>query len=161
MTLVLLRIDERLIHGQVVVGWGAEVRPDHYVVVDDELAASEWEQELYVLGLPDDQTAEFEQTEAARLRVDEWDADPRRVVLLTRDTATMAALAPQGVLSDRDINLGGIHHAPGRVEYLPYVHLDADDLEALRTLRQEGARVTAQDLPSTKARSLDHLLEEE
>lgn len=161
MTLVLLRIDERLIHGQVVVGWGAEVRPEHYVVVDDHLAASVWEQDLYVLGLPDDQTAEFVAPQAARLRVPEWDADPRRVVLLTKDLATMAALAPEGVLRDRDINLGGIHHAPGRVEYLPYVHMDSDDVEALRTLRREGARVTAQDLPSTKARNLDHLLEGE
>ena len=161
MTLVLLRIDERLIHGQVVVGWAAEVQPEHYVVVDDDLAESEWEQELYALGLPEGQSAEFVAVEEARLRVDDWDADSRRVVLLTKGLAAMAALTPGGVLSDRDINLGGIHHAPGRAEYLPYVHMDADDVAALKTLRQAGARVMAQDLPSSKARSLDHVLEGE
>jgi mannose/fructose/N-acetylgalactosamine-specific phosphotransferase system component IIB len=158
VTLVLLRIDERLIHGQVVVGWAAEVRPQHYVVVDDDLAVSDWEQDLYLLGLPEDHTAEFVAVEEARLRVDDWDADPRRVVLLTRGLAAMAALTPGGVLTDRDINLGGIHHAPGRSEYLPYVHMDAGDIEALGTLRQAGARVMAQDLPSTRPRTLDHLL---
>jgi mannose/fructose/N-acetylgalactosamine-specific phosphotransferase system component IIB len=161
VTIVLLRIDERLIHGQVVVGWGAEVRPEHYVVVDNELAASEWEQELYLLGLPEDQSAEFVGTETAHLRVDDWDADPRRVVILTRSVAAMAALSPGGILTDRDINLGGLHHAPGRAEILSYVHLDADDIAALQTLRQAGARVAAQDLPSTRPRSIDHLLEGE
>jgi PTS system mannose-specific IIB component/fructoselysine and glucoselysine-specific PTS system IIB component len=156
--LVLLRIDERLIHGQVVVGWGAELRPDHYVVVDDDLTASEWEQELYQLGLPENQGAEFVTVGEARARMGEWDADERRVVLLTKDLVTMAALASGGALSQRKINLGGIHHAPGREEYLPYLHMDATDLGALKTLQQAGARVTAQDLPSTKERSFDHLV---
>jgi mannose/fructose/N-acetylgalactosamine-specific phosphotransferase system component IIB len=130
------------------------------VVADDDLALSEWEQELYVLGLPEGQSAEFVALAEARQRVDEWDADPRRVVLLTKGLAAMAALTPDGVLTDRDINLGGIHHAPGRVEYLPYLHMDAADLEALGTLLGAGARVTAQDLPSSRAESLDHVLEE-
>ena len=38
MPVVLCRVDERLIHGQVVIGWGHELRPDRYVVVDDEIA---------------------------------------------------------------------------------------------------------------------------
>ena len=45
MPVVLYRIDERLIHGQVVMGWGPQLAVEHYVVVDDELATSEWEQD--------------------------------------------------------------------------------------------------------------------
>ncbi len=59
MPVVLYRIDERLIHGQVVMGWGPQLGVEHYVVVDDELATSEWEQDLYRLGLPDATTADF------------------------------------------------------------------------------------------------------
>jgi PTS system mannose-specific IIB component/fructoselysine and glucoselysine-specific PTS system IIB component len=44
MSIVLFRVDERLIHGQVVVGWGAELHPDRIIVVDDEIAHSQWEQ---------------------------------------------------------------------------------------------------------------------
>ena len=47
MPIVLFRVDERLIHGQVVVGWGSKLRPDRFLVVDAALATSEWEQELY------------------------------------------------------------------------------------------------------------------
>jgi hypothetical protein len=56
MPVVLYRVDERLIHGQVVVGWGGPLNADRLIVVDDDLAASPWEQELYCLGVP----AEFE-----------------------------------------------------------------------------------------------------
>ncbi|HIC54769.1 MAG TPA: PTS N-acetylgalactosamine transporter subunit IIB, partial [Gemmatimonadetes bacterium] len=50
VSIVLFRIDERLIHGQVVIGWGHQLRPDRYAVVDDDLADSAWEQDLYRLG---------------------------------------------------------------------------------------------------------------
>jgi PTS system mannose-specific IIB component/fructoselysine and glucoselysine-specific PTS system IIB component len=52
MPIVLLRVDERLIHGQVVVGWGEHIHMDRIAVVDDEISASPWEQELYCLGVP-------------------------------------------------------------------------------------------------------------
>ena len=42
MTLVLHRIDDRLIHGQVVVGWGQPLNIQFIVLVDDAVAASEW-----------------------------------------------------------------------------------------------------------------------
>ena len=48
--IVLNRIDDRLIHGQVVVGWGQPLDVRFIVLVDDEVAASEWGQELYRMG---------------------------------------------------------------------------------------------------------------
>ena len=59
MPITLLRVDERLIHGQVVVGWGERYHVDRIVVVDDELRRSEWEQELYCLGVPPNVDAAF------------------------------------------------------------------------------------------------------
>ena len=52
MALDVFRIDERLLHGQVIVGWGMRLGLERYVVVDDELAVSPWEQDLYSAGLP-------------------------------------------------------------------------------------------------------------
>ena len=50
MSIVLFRVDERLLHGQVVIGWGNQLRPDRYLVVDEKLTVSGWEQDLYRLG---------------------------------------------------------------------------------------------------------------
>ena len=101
MSIVLFRVDERLIHGQVVVGW-AELHPDRIVVVDDEIAASQWEQELYAMGLPSEVTPEFEPVVDARGMLATWRTGGERVVVLTRDVATMHKLAEGGVMNFSD-----------------------------------------------------------
>ena len=160
MTVVLFRIDERLIHGQVVLGWGSQLRPDRYVVVDDEVARSEWEQELYLLGLPEGTEGLFLDVAEARRRLERLEQDEVGTVILTRDVATMLRLARGGTLADRTVNIGGIHHGPGRRQVLPYLHLDDEDRQRLRELHEEGAAVSARDLPTTTEVPLTTLLEE-
>lgn len=158
MSIVLFRIDERLIHGQVVVAWGAVLHPDRIVVVDDELAASEWEQELYCLGLPADITAEFVRVADARARLDEWRDSAERIIILARDIATMLRLGRDGRLHGAEINVGGIHHAPDRREVLPYVFLSEREASSLRELAAQGADVNARDLPAARRVPLSQLL---
>lgn len=158
MSIVLFRIDERLIHGQVVVAWGGALHPDRIVVVDDELAVSAWEQELYVLGVPDEVTAEFASVEDARTRIDAWRASADRVIVLARDVATMLRLGRGGLLNGDEINVGGIHHAPDRREVLPYVFLSDREAIGLRELAAQGAEVSARDLPAARRVPLSQLL---
>jgi mannose/fructose/N-acetylgalactosamine-specific phosphotransferase system component IIB len=157
VAIVLLRVDERLVHGQVTVGWGMRLRPVRYVVVDDELAEAEWEQDLFRLGVPAGSEVEFTGVEEARSRFPVWDEAPGPTILLTRDLDHMLRLARGGVLEGREVNLGGIHHAPGRDRVLPYLFLSTEDRERIRALLEEGARVEARDLPDaprTRARTL-------
>ncbi|HEX2166906.1 MAG TPA: PTS sugar transporter subunit IIB [Longimicrobiales bacterium] len=160
MPIVLHRIDERLIHGQVVVGWGGQLHPDRIVVVDDDLAGSSWEQELYSLGLPPEIMAEFASVRNARERIPKWRISRERVIMLTRDAATMAALARGGLLAGEEINVGGLHHSPGRRQALPYVYLSDAEEDALRELAASGADVSARDLPATRPVTLDQLLQD-
>lgn len=149
MGIVLFRVDERLIHGQVILGWGRHLRPDRYVVVDDELAGSEWEKELYRLTLDGDSEVAFLTVEEARDAVGGLRSEKARIVLLTRDVDHMARLSRGGLLAGAEVNLGGLHYRPGRTEVRPYLHLDAEDREAVRTLTEEGVTVTGRDLPET------------
>lgn len=159
MPIVLQRVDERLIHGQVVIGWGGQLDPQRYLVVDDELAESAWEQELYVLGAGDAEVV-FASVAEARSALGHWRDEPQRSVLLTRDIAAMRALAAGGLLSDTKVNLGGIHHGPGRAEVLTYLHLTEADLDDLRAMAAEGVKISARDLPDTHRVSLETLLDE-
>lgn len=158
MSIVLFRIDERLIHGQVVIGWGHQLRPDRYAVVDDDLADSAWEQDLYRLGAG---TADvvFATTEDARGRLPEWRDGPLRTILLTRDVTTMWRLGAGGMLAGDRVNLGGLHHGPGRRELLTYLHLTAEDEDHLVKLAAEGVEVSAHDLPDAHRVPLETLLE--
>ena len=158
MTVVLYRIDERLIHGQVVIGWGTQLHPDSYLVVDDALAASDWEQELYVLGLPEEIQVEFLTVDEARARLPELREDSSRTLLLTRDLGTMLDLAKGGLLAREKVNLGGIHHAAGRVEVRPYLYLGETERAQLREIASEGVLVFARDLPGSPQVGLEGLL---
>lgn len=150
MPIVLCRVDDRLIHGQVVVGWGQPLGVNRIVLVDNQVAGSDWEQDLYRMGVSPEIEVSFESVATASAHLAAWRSDGRRVLLLTGDLETMAALHAADPLAIHRINLGGIHHRPGRRERLPYLYLTDDELRAALALEAAGADITAQDLPTTQ-----------
>lgn len=157
MTLVLNRIDDRLIHGQVVVGWGQPLDIAFIVLVDDTVAEADWEQDLYRMGVPPEMEVRFHSAAAAVPLLDGYRTESRPGILLTGDIATMRTLVEKGGV--REVNVGGIHHRAGRTQHLRYVFLTPEEGSALRELDVLGAVVTAQDVPAAKAVPLDELLE--
>lgn len=150
MPLLLYRVDDRLIHGQVVVGWGRPLGVQFIVLVDDSVRASEWEQDLYRMGVPPTIELIFaSQAEGVR-DLTGWQQDARPGLLLTADLGAMAGLRGAHPSLER-INLGGIHHKPGRTERLPYLYLTDEELALAQRLRQGGAVVQAQDVPTAPA----------
>ena len=143
---MLFRVDERLIHGQVVIGWGHELRPNRYFVVDDDLAESDWEQELYRLGADGVEVVFSSRVEASDA-LGAYLGDASRTILLTRDVVTMRALVEGGEMTGRTVNVGGIHPGPGRVKVLNYLHLSPADVDDVRRIVAAGVRVQARDLP--------------
>ncbi|HEX9885699.1 MAG TPA: PTS sugar transporter subunit IIB [Longimicrobiales bacterium] len=158
MTIVLRRVDERLIHGQVVIGWGSQLHPTRYVIVDDDLAGSGWEQDLYRLAVSDGATVVFLTVLEARALLQSMEDDSERTILLTRDVGSMVRLARQGALAGRAVNLGGMHFGEGRTRVRSYLFLSEDDREGIRELAGGGATVTARDLPDSAQVTLDDLI---
>jgi len=156
----LYRIDDRLIHGQVVVGWGQPLSVGFIVLVDDEVAASEWEQELYRMGVPPEMDVIFEGVNEAAEQLDEWNADPRPGILLTGDIDTMnrlIELRPE----IREVNLGGLHHRADRAACVRYVYLAPEEEGKLKQLASRGVTITARDVPAAPAIPLETLLRRE
>lgn len=157
MSVVLFRVDERLVHGQVVVGWGRRFHPSRMIVVDDELAVSLAEQEIYDMGVPEEIEASFWSEREAIERLPEVLADPDPAFVLTENLATMKRLIEAGI-AIREVNVGGLHAAPGREEIVPYVHLGSDDAERIRAMEDAGVEVVARDVPGADAvRLVDRL----
>jgi PTS system mannose-specific IIB component/fructoselysine and glucoselysine-specific PTS system IIB component len=156
VTLVLHRIDDRLIHGQVVVGWGQPLDIAFILLVDDEVAASEWEQELYRMGVPPEMDVHFLSVEDALTQLPRYENDPRHGILLTGDIDTMRRLIEGANIPS--INLGGIHHKAGRTQRLRYLFLSSDEENALRDIATRGVSVSAQDVPGARPIPLEDLL---
>lgn len=157
MALEHFRIDDRLIHGQVVVGWGQPLGLRFIVLVDDEVARSDWEQELYRMGVPPDMDVFFDSVDDAARRLAMYRADRRSGMLLTGDIDTMerlVAAAPRIT----SVTIGGVHHKPGRTARSRYVFLTPDEEQRLAALADRGVQVSAQDVPGASPVPLDELL---
>src|ERR1044072_4527893 len=156
MTLLLYRIHDRLIYGQVVVGWGQPLDLKFIVLVDDTVAASDWEQELYRMGVPPEMEVFFHSTADAIAQLPKYQSDKRHGLLLTGDIATMRQLVDGATIPT--VNVGGIHSKPGRTQKMRYVFLTRDEENQLRARAARGPVVTAQDVPAARAVPLEDLL---
>ncbi|HEX9582637.1 MAG TPA: PTS sugar transporter subunit IIB [Gemmatimonadales bacterium] len=149
MTLVLVRVDDRYVHGQVVVGWGRALRVQRILLVDDAVRAGTWEQDLYRIGVPPDVELEFASVAEAGARLGALDQSPERVLVLMGDVETLVrvcAYAPPIT----QVTIGGLHQTPGRRERLTYVFLSDVEAAKLHGLSRAGISVTAQDVPTAR-----------
>jgi PTS system mannose-specific IIB component/fructoselysine and glucoselysine-specific PTS system IIB component len=152
MSWLLHRVDDRLIHGQVVLAWGEALHPRRIWVADDSCAANEWERELLVSSAPDLDVRVVTVEEAARGHAEEAEAVGGAFLLL-RDLATAARLVEAGALL-RSLNIGGLHYAPGKDKINEYVYMDDSDRNAARMLLAHDVALEVQDVPSTRAQPL-------
>jgi PTS system mannose-specific IIB component/fructoselysine and glucoselysine-specific PTS system IIB component len=149
MGIVLYRIDDRLIHGQVVVGWGQPLDIGFIVLVDDNVATCDWEQDLYRMGVPPEMDIVFATVDEAVRDHDSMTTDSRHGILVTPDIETMSRFVER-VGGVREVNVGGIHHRAGRIQKMRYVFLAPPEESQLRALIESGVRVMAQDVPTAR-----------
>ena len=143
--IVLVRLDERLIHGQVVVGWSS-LAATAFVVVDDPVVASDWERDLVLAGVPDDAAGDVVTVAEAIEAWPEWRSDKERRLIIVQSVRTLDDLLAGGVPLGH-VNVGGLHQRPGRREFLTYVHLDPAELAACRRLCHAGVHLEARNVP--------------
>jgi PTS system mannose-specific IIB component/fructoselysine and glucoselysine-specific PTS system IIB component len=155
MSWVLHRIDDRLIHGQVLVAWGARLDPARIWVVDDGVAASDWERQLFQDAAPGIDVRVVSVAEAAAAYGGEAAASGN-AFLLVRDLATACRLLDAGAMA-HDWNVGGLHYAPGKDKVNDYVYLDQADRADARALLRRGVTLTVQDVPASEPLALSRL----
>jgi mannose/fructose/N-acetylgalactosamine-specific phosphotransferase system component IIB len=155
MSWTLHRVDDRLIHGQVVVAWAGRLRPGRIWVVDNASAADPWERELISTVAPGIEVRVATVAEAVAHYAAEA-AAPGGAFLLVRDLGTALALVEAGAAIP-SFTLGGLHYAPGRDKVNEYIYLDAGDRRAARALIARGVALQVQDVPATRPQPLPAL----
>jgi len=150
MPIVLCRVDDRLVHGQVVMGWGRPLDLHRIVLVDDEVRSSSWEQELYRMAVPPEMAVEFASAEEAAPKLEAWAHGRERVLVLVGTVGTAAELFRRAPGALSRLNLGGIHAGTGRRERLRYLYLSDGELAMLQGLARGGLEISAQDVPTSR-----------
>jgi PTS system mannose-specific IIB component len=154
MAWTLVRLDDRLLHGQVAVGWAGRLKPLRIVVADDVVSASELGRELAESSAPPGVEARVVSLEeAAGLP----EACAEGAFLLLRGPSELLRLVRAGVRLP-EVNVGGLHAAPGRKRVLDYLYLDREGAAALREAAAAGCHLVAQDVPGNPGHDVLTLL---
>jgi mannose/fructose/N-acetylgalactosamine-specific phosphotransferase system component IIB len=158
MSWILHRVDDRLIHGQVVIAYGHRLQPKRIWVADDAAAASAWERSLLLSAAPGIEVRVVTVAVAAAAYESEA-GEPGGAFLLLRDLSAALALVEAGAPVP-SLNLGGLHYAPGKSKVNEYIYLGDLDRSAARALLERGVTLEVQDVPATRVQPLRALIPE-
>lgn len=144
--ILLTRIDNRLVHGQVGVTWTKTIGANLIVVCDDEAANDQLQQQLMTFTAKSsgvgirfftvDYTAEI---------IDNASPD-QKIFLVVKTPATVKALIEKGVHL-KDVNVGNMHFSNGKRAITKKVYVDDQDMADLKFAAEHGANVYCQDVP--------------
>ena len=152
MPLVLIRIDDRLIHGQVVLGWGLTLKPDRIILCSDRIAEDDEQREMF---------SEFDALMDSNCEICIWNEDEtvrylasdrfdgERVILVVETPAELHRLVEKGTAFET-VNVGGMHFRRGKFELANYIYVDEDDIRYLRQLLDRGIELEGRDVPTAK-----------
>ncbi|KAB7663732.1 PTS N-acetylgalactosamine transporter subunit IIB [Plesiomonas shigelloides] len=154
--IVLSRIDERLVHGQVGVQWVGFANANIIVVANDEVAADQIQQNLMEMVLAEGIAIRF-WTVQKTIDTIHKAADRQRILLVCRTPKDFRQLVEGGVPVTQ-INVGNMHYAEGKTQIAKTVSVDAEDIEEFRQLKAQGVTCTVQGVPTESATDLFTLL---
>lgn len=145
----LIRVDNRLVHGQVLEAWLPALDAHGILVADDEAASNVLARSAMALAIPPKASFQVERVSAAAdlLRPGGRGAPGVRTLLLVRDVRDAVALRELGVPIPR-LNVGNVHFANGRRQVAPTVYLDAGEMKALARLAAGGTEIDVRAVPS-------------
>ncbi|MBE6005563.1 MAG: PTS sugar transporter subunit IIB [Sarcina sp.] len=157
--IVLTRVDDRLIHGEVVMGWVPAMRITRIIIVDDSMAGNPFAVRALQALVPPNMKCYVYTTEKA---VDRLMADgPRgeRLLLLVKTPLTLQALAEKGLVFE-ECNLGCAGIDAGRKPFFKNISLSRQEVQALDVLRKKGCEPYYQLVPDQKRYDVSSAIEE-
>ncbi len=153
--IALFRVDNRLIHGQVVEAWLPSVGAQRLLVADDEAAANPLIRAAMALAVPP--TVKVQIAPLASADFASALSGPERTVVLVRDVGG-AVVARERGLAFTALNLGNIHFESGRIQISPSVFLSPAEAKSLQALAGSGVAVEARALPKDKPLPLSEIV---
>lgn len=151
--ILLTRIDNRLVHGQVGVTWTSTIGANLLVVVDDEVAKDDIQQKLmgitaetYGFGI---RFFSIEKT----VNVISKAAPHQKIFLICRTPQTVRKLIEGGV-ELKDVNVGNMHFSEGKKQISSKVYVDNQDLSDLQFIKRHGVNIFIQDVPGDSKESI-------
>ena len=149
MGIILVRVDSRLIHGQILEAWIPHIGADALIVVDDEVASDLLRRTVMEMAVPSSIDVSFETVQDA---VDQYKHNgfQSRKTMLLFSNLNDAVYAFKNGLDFKSLNLGNMHYCEGKVQVCANICLDTQDLDRIVYLEKEGVFIDSRSVPGEK-----------
>jgi mannose/fructose/N-acetylgalactosamine-specific phosphotransferase system component IIB len=149
MAINILRIDDRLIHGQVVEGWLRSVQVSVLVIVSDRLTDKEEEKILFSLAVQGRMSVDCINIAEAAKRFSGDYYKKSQVMVLVESPKEVLELLQKG-LKIESINVGGLHFSPGKTAINDSLYVNDEDCEIFEKIAAFNVVIEGRTLPNDK-----------
>lgn len=145
--IVLARVDDRLIHGEVVSVWTPSLGVNRIIVVDDDVAADDFNKRVIKALAPNGVKVNVYGTEkGAEVLMKDPKSPQEKVMVLTKTPITYDRMSELGLKLD-SVNLGGMGLRDQRTTFIKNVACSPDEITAIKNLMNKGVHVFYQLVP--------------
>lgn len=146
--ILLTRVDNRLIHGQVGVTWVNHLGANLILVADDEVSNDSVQQNLMEMVVPDSIQTRFFSIEKT-INVIHKANENQKIFLVCRTPQNALKLIEGGV-PIKELNIGNMHFNEGKEQISSTVSLDENDKQTIRKILDHGVKVEVRRVPEEK-----------
>lgn len=157
MDLKLVRIDSRLIHGQVVTKWVKQTGANEILIIDDGLAEDDFMLSIYKMAAPSDTPVNVRSVEDI---TEDWKSgtlEEKKIFVLFKDVDT-AYRTYKNEFPLTKIQIGGLGSGPGKKKVYGPIYFDDNDVEMLTEMSQNKVDVVLQQVPEEPSLTFDKAL---
>jgi Phosphotransferase system, mannose/fructose/N-acetylgalactosamine-specific component IIB len=147
MAIELVRIDDRLVHGQIVQGWLKVIDINKIVVVSDAIADDQMQQMLLSMAVPSNIELEIKTVKEASVSALNGNYSKIKTMMLFSNPTDVLAVIESGV-DFKSVNVGGMHFCPGKKQLLCNLSVDDKDIYALEAIHCKGIEIEGRVLPA-------------
>ena len=152
--ILLVRIDNRLVHGQVGVTWTTSLGANLLLVADDQAANDKMQQELMSLTAKSSGVGIRFFTVQHTIDIISKAAPRQKIFIICRTPKEVRRLVEGGV-PIKDVNVGNMHFSQGKQQLSKKVYVDENELNDLKFLESKGINVFIQDVPGDIKQSIN------
>ncbi|MGG0337426.1 PTS system mannose/fructose/N-acetylgalactosamine-transporter subunit IIB [Priestia aryabhattai] len=160
MKIVLARIDDRFIHGQVLTRWIKTNAADRIIIVSDEVAEDEMRKTLILSVAPSNVKASAVSISKMTKAFHSPRYQDTTAMLLFESPSDIVALVQAGVPIET-VNVGGMRFANDRRQITKSVSVTEKDIAAFEKLQELGVKLELRQLPSDSSENFIQLLRNE
>lgn len=144
--IVLTRIDNRLVHGQVGVTWTKTIGANLLLVANDEAAQDKLQQQLMAVTAKSSGVGIRFFTIDKTAAIIDRAAPSQKIFIVCKTPQDVRRLVDKGVLL-KEVNVGNMHFSEGKRQITKKVYVDDQDMDDLKYVASKGVHVYIQDVP--------------